>query len=104
MLGLTSVCPHPCRLAASVTSAMPLVGFRAATVCQRLRVKWFNALVKERVNKKHRVLYFVQCLFFTSCYPMGSCLIVGGLCMLQEIMSKGIPEPVPSLRVESERA
>jgi len=63
-----------------------------------LKLLWFNVLVKERVNREDRVLHFVQCLFFSSCYPMSSCLIVGGLCMLQEMMSKGIPEPVPSLR------
>jgi len=65
---------------------------------------WFDVLVKERVSRKGGVLYFVQCLFFTSCYPMGSCLILGGLCMLQEMMSLGIPEPVPSLRIESDWA
>ena len=47
---------------------------------------WFNVLVKERVNREDRVLHFVQCLFSTSCYPMGSCLIVEGLFMLQEMI------------------
>jgi len=69
-----------------------------------LKFLWFNVLVKEQVNREDRVLHFVQCLFFTSCYPMGSCLIVGGLSMLQEVMSWGIPAPVPTLRVESEWA
>ena len=32
---------------------------------------------------------------------MGSCLIIRGLCMCQEMVSEGISEPVPRLRVES---
>jgi len=51
-----------------------------------LQFLWFNVLLKERVNREDGVLHFVQCLFFTSCYPMGICLIVGGLSMLQEVM------------------
>jgi len=69
-----------------------------------LKFLWFNVLVKEWVNREDRVLHFVQCSFFTNCNPMGSCFIVGGLCMLQEMISKGLHEPVPSLRVESEWA
>ena len=62
--------------------------------------------MKERVNREDRVLHLVQCLFFTNCYPrmMGSCLIVWGLCMPQAMMSKGILELLPSLRVDSEWA
>ena len=39
-----------------------------------LKFLWFNVLVIERVNREDRVLHFVQCLFFASCYPMGSYL------------------------------
>ena len=58
--------------------------------------------MKEQVDREDRELYLVQCLFLTSCYPMGSCLIIRGLCMCQEMVSEGISEPVPRLRVEPE--
>jgi len=69
-----------------------------------LELLWFNFFVKEWVNREDRVLHFGQCMFSTSYYPMGSWLIVGGLCMLHEMMCKGIPEQVPSLKVQSKRA
>jgi len=48
---------------------------------------WFDVLVKERVNREGRALHFMQCLLFTSRYPMSNGLIVGGLFMFLGMMS-----------------